>query len=94
MTDRELRRMSRAKLAEYILFQDREIRRLRDELDAAEKELEDRTVSAKDPGDLSETGAQILEQLKKTQETADRCMAALERILKEEGDGLPLKTEL
>ena len=78
--------MSRAKLAEYILFQDREIRRLRDELDAAEKELEDRTVSAKDPGDLSETGAQILEQFRETQEKAGRCMAALERILKEEGN--------
>ena len=45
MTDKELRRMSRAKLAEYILFQDGEIRRLREALDAAEKELESSTVS-------------------------------------------------
>lgn len=94
MTDRELRRMSRAKLAEYILFQDREIRRLRDELDAAEKELESRAVSAQAPGDLSETGAKILEQLRETQEKAERCMAALDRILKEEGDALSPKTEL
>ena len=86
MTDKELRRMSRAKLAEYILFQDREIRRLREELDAAEKELESSTVSAQDPGDLSETGAQILAQLRETQEKAGRCMAALDRILKKETD--------
>lgn len=86
MTDRELRRMSRAKLAEYILFQDREIRRLREALDTAEKELESSTVSVQIPGDLSETGAQILKRFRETQEKADRCMAALERILKEEGN--------
>ena len=86
MTERELRRMSRGKLAEYILFQDREIRWLRETLDAAEKELESSTVSVQTPGNLSETGAQILEQFRETQEKAGRCMAALERILKEEGN--------
>ena len=86
MTDKELRRMSRAKLAEYILFQDGEIRRLRETLDAAEKELESSTVSAQVPGSLSQTGARILEQLSETQEKAVRCMAALDRILEEEGN--------
>ena len=86
MTDKELRRMSRAKLAEYILFQDGEIRRLREALDAAAKELESHTVLLQDPGDLSETGARILAQLRETQEKAGRCIAALDRILKEAGN--------
>ena len=94
MTDKELRRMSRAKLADYILFQDGEIRRLREALDAAEKELDSSDVSVQTPGDLSETGARILEQLRETQEKADRCLGALDRILKEEGAVLPPETDL
>lgn len=93
MIGRGSRRMPRAKLVEYILFQDGEIRRLREALDTAEKELKSGTISTQDPGNLSETGARILEQFRETQQTAGRCMAALDRILKGKENILSPETE-
>ena len=53
MTDKELRRLSRADLLEMLLEQTRESERLRERLDQAEQKLADRELHIQQTGDLA-----------------------------------------
>lgn len=59
MTDKELRRLSRAELLEMLLEQAEENRKLRQRLDEAERALEDRRITVARAGSLAEASLQL-----------------------------------
>lgn len=54
MTDKELRRLSRAELLELLLIQTKETERLRVRLENARQQLENREIRIRDSGNLAE----------------------------------------
>jgi hypothetical protein len=54
MTDKELKRLSRAELLELLLVQTREVERLRGELMEVRRQLQDRQVRIAEAGDLAQ----------------------------------------
>lgn len=54
MTDNELKKMSRAELVELLLEQSREIRSLRQQLDAAQAQLDDKVIKLNRVGSIAE----------------------------------------
>lgn len=59
MTDRELKRLSRAELLELLLQQTREVERLQIKLEKAEAALRDRRIQIEKAGDLANAALQI-----------------------------------
>lgn len=59
MTDKELRRLSRAELLEMLLAQTEENERLQAELDDAKRALEDRRIEASRAGSLAEASLKL-----------------------------------
>lgn len=59
MTDRELRKLSRADLLELLLKETQENERLRAELEEANKKLADRTILIENSGSLAEAALRM-----------------------------------
>lgn len=59
MTDRELRKLSRNDLLELLIDQAKEIDRLREELNVANKKLSDRKIIIDNAGSLAEAALQL-----------------------------------
>ncbi|MDO4314540.1 MAG: hypothetical protein Q4C45_02105 [Oscillospiraceae bacterium] len=59
MTDRELRKLSRADLLELLLEQLKENEQLRGELEAAQKQLADRKILVEKAGSIAEASLQL-----------------------------------
>ena len=59
MTDQELRKLSRNDLLELLIDQAKEIDRLREELDIANKKLNDRKIMIDNAGSLAEAALQL-----------------------------------
>lgn len=93
MTDKELRRLSRAELLELLLIQTKETERLRVRLENARQQLENREIRIQDSGNLAEAvlavngvidaanaaAAQYLENMARMEsETQARCRQMLE----------------
>ena len=58
-TDRDLKRLTRAELLELLLEQSKEIDRLRDELDAANRQLDERQIVIDRAGSIAEAALQL-----------------------------------
>ena len=71
MTDKELKKLKRAELLQLLLTQSREIDRLRNELDEANKKLEDRSLGNKKAGSLAEAALEAYNIIGETQKAAD-----------------------
>lgn len=93
MTDKELRRLSRAELLELLLIQTKETERLRVRLENARQQLENREIRIRDSGNLAEAvlavngvidaanaaAEQYLENIARVEaETQARCRQMLE----------------
>lgn len=59
MTDKELKRLSRAELLELLIGQMRENQRLEEELAAANAALQDRTIVIEQAGSIAEAALQL-----------------------------------
>lgn len=75
MTDKELKRLSRAELLELLLIQTRETERLKVKLEAAHRQLEDRQLSISKAGDLAHAVLEINDVMGAAQEAADQYLA-------------------
>lgn len=71
MTDKELRRLSRAELLEMLVAQSKEVARLQGELDAARIELAERNIKLAHSGSIAEAAL----RLNGVFEAADRAAA-------------------
>lgn len=93
MTEKELKRLSRAELLELLLIQTKETERLRVRLENARNQLENREIQIRDSGNLAEAvlavngvidaaqaaAAQYLENIARMEaETQARCQKMLE----------------
>ena len=71
MTDKELKKLKRAELLQLLLTQSREIDRLRNELDEANKKLEDRRLGNQKIGSIAEASLAAYNIIEETQKAAD-----------------------
>lgn len=79
MTDKELRKLNRAQLLELLLEQAKEVERLREELEAARRELESRRILLAEAGSIAEAALKLNGIFEAAQRAADQY---LENIIK------------
>lgn len=72
MTNKELKKLSRADLLELLLVQTREAERLKKKLVAAEKELEERQIRMSAVGNLAEAMVEVNGVMAAAQATAEQ----------------------
>ena len=71
MTDKELRKLSKADLLSLMLAQSKEMDRLKEELADARKQLEDRSILLEKSGSLADASLAIFHVLEDAQKAAD-----------------------
>jgi glutathione S-transferase len=89
MTDKELRRLKRTELLEMLLKVSKENEALRQQLDEANKKLEDRQILLTNAGSIAEAALQINDVFDAAQKAADQYLASVMRLAdrKAERDG-------
>ncbi len=71
MTDKELRKLNRKELLEILVSQQKEIDRLRSELQQAKEELQDRRIAIEKAGSLAEASIAMTNLFEEAQKVAD-----------------------
>ena len=71
MTDKELRKLTRAELLELLLVQSRELDKLNKEVDALQEQLQKREINASRAGSIAEAALQLTGIYEAAQEAAD-----------------------
>ena len=72
MTNKELKRLTRAELLEMLLIQSKEKQRLEEELREARKSLEDRRITAAESGSIAEAALKLNGVFEAAQKAADQ----------------------
>lgn len=80
MTDRELKRLSRAELLELLLVQTRERERLEQELEEARQQLADRQIRLEKAGDIAHAVLEINGVMEAAQAAARQYLENAERL--------------
>ncbi len=84
MTDKELKRLSRADLMELLLRQGRENQQLRQELEQAREELADRRIRLEEAGSIAQASLAIHGVMEAAQAAADDYVQAVEALHREQ----------
>lgn len=87
MTDKELRRLSRAELLEMLLAQTEENERLRERLDEAEAALNDRRIEIERAGSLAEASLRLNKVFTAADEAARQYLENVQRMAREGRSG-------
>lgn len=72
MTDKDLRRLSRAELLELLLIQTKEVERLREKLEDTRSQLEERRLQVSEAGNLAEAVLKINNVMEFAQAAAEQ----------------------
>lgn len=83
MTDKELRRLSRAELLEMLLAQVEENERLKARLEEAERALEDRRLALSRAGSLAEASLQLNDVFAAADRAARQYVENVQRLARE-----------
>ena len=83
MTDKELKKLSRAELLELLLMQTRESEHLKMQLDEAKRELEDREIRIREAGNLADATIAINGVLESAQRAAQQYLENIARMEQE-----------
>lgn len=83
MTDKELRRLSRAELLEMLLAQVEENEKLKARLDDAERALEDRRIAVARAGSLAEASLQLNQVFAAADHAARQYVENVQRMARE-----------
>ena len=83
MTDKELRRLSRAELLEMLLAQTEENERLRARLAEVERTLDDRRIEATRAGSLAEASLRLNGVFQAADQAANRYLENVRRLARE-----------
>lgn len=95
MTDKELKKLSRAQLLELLVDQSREIDRLQKALDEANQKLELRELKLAQCGSIADASLAINEVFERAQQAADLYLSeARQYVLRTVGAGKRLPTNL
>lgn len=84
MTDRELRKLSRADLLELLLKESRENERLRAQLKEANEKLNDRTIIIENAGSMAEAALRLNDVFQAADRAAAQYLENVRRIAKEQ----------
>lgn len=79
MTEKELRRLKRGDLLEMLLEQTREVERLRAELEATQKQLEDRRIMEMRSGSIAQAALELNKVFEAAQQAADQYLENVKR---------------
>ncbi|MBR1482455.1 MAG: DNA repair protein [Ruminococcus sp.] len=80
MTDRELKRMSRAGLLELLSEQSRELDRLREENERLSESLRDREILLRESGSIAEAALKLNGVFEAAQSAADQYLSSVRHI--------------
>lgn len=83
MTDKELRRLSRAELLEMLLAQTEENERLRERLERADRALEDRRIDLARAGSLAEASLKLNNVFAAADQAAKQYVENVQRLARE-----------
>ncbi|MBQ7841297.1 MAG: DNA repair protein [Lachnospiraceae bacterium] len=83
MTERELKKLSRAELLEMLLALTKENRKLKEELDDAYAELEDRRILIDKAGSIAEAALQLNGVFQAAEEAAAQYLENVRRLAEE-----------
>lgn len=84
MTDRELRKLSRADLLELLLEESRENERLRDQLRQANEELASRRIEINNAGSIAEAALRLNGVFQAAEQAAAQYLENIRRMAEEE----------
>ena len=79
MTDKELKKLKRGELLELLLTQSKEMDRLKQELEQANKKLADRKILLEKSGSIAEASLAMFHIIEDTQRAADLYLENLRR---------------
>lgn len=77
MTDKELRKLSRSELLEMLLIQSKEVERLKNELEEANRKLEERKILLAESGSIAEAALKLNDIFKVAQNAADQYLESI-----------------
>lgn len=80
MTDRELRKLSRAELLEILLMQGKTVDELKEQLSQLEKQLEEQNIRSQSAGSIAEASLQLGGVFEAAQRSADVYLANIQRL--------------
>lgn len=80
MTDRELKKLSRAELLEILLMQGKTVDELRDQVAQLEKQLEEKELRLANAGSIAEAALQLEGVFEAAQRSADVYLANIARL--------------
>lgn len=80
MTDKELKRMSRAELLELLLFQMEENEKLRKQLRKANKKLKERSIMIEESGSIAEAALKLNGVFEAAEEAAQQYLENIQRL--------------
>ena len=87
MTDKDLRRLSRAELLEMLLAQMEENEKLKQRLKAAQNALEDRRIAIDKAGTMAEAALMLNKVFEAADQAARQYLENIHRIVQESRDG-------
>lgn len=82
MADYDLRKLSRAQLLEMLLAQAKEVARLQEELQQAQRQLEDRRIRLSEAGNIAEAALQLSGVFSAAQAAAEEYLASVSESVK------------
>lgn len=95
MTDKELKKLSRAQLLELLVDQSREIDRLREELAVAQQRVKSRDLMMEHCGSIADASLELCEVFNRAQEAAELYLRAAKKYVAQQiAEGRPLPETL
>lgn len=79
MTEKELKKLSRAELLELLVYQTKKVEDLQDELDEANRRLANRRIMLRNAGSIAEAALEINEVFQAAQAAADQYLENVKR---------------
>lgn len=80
MTDKDLKKLSRAELLEMLLTQTKEVKRLSAELDEANRKLKDRRIMLENSGSIAEAALKLNDVFQAAQLAADQYLENVKQL--------------
>ncbi|MEF2920244.1 MAG: DNA repair protein [Acutalibacteraceae bacterium] len=80
MTDKDLKKLSRAELLEMLLTQTKEVKRLSAELDEANRKLQDRRIMLENSGSIAEAALKLNDVFQAAQLAADQYLENVKQL--------------
>lgn len=88
MTEKELRKLSRLDLIDILIRQSKEINALQEQLETANKKLEDKILVCERTGNIAQAALEINKIFETAQKAADQYIESLKHHTEEEQDAV------